>query len=626
MGSKNVVNPDFFKSKATVVSPKAEVKKVPEKKNVNISLSEPVTINPKILKVAQDLRTLLEQMKQRALLEELNKVLKSAERERFTVSVVGEFSRGKSTFINRLLEKECLPVANLPTTAMLTRIRYNQSEQLVYFDKQGNRQKNVKLTEEAWDGLTASIDGNDPKGVVLVGLKNDWLGENCIEIIDTPGAGDLEESRAKLIGDALLRSDAAIITISADKALSMSEKLFIEQRLIAKKTPFLMLIVTKLDNIPVGQRTSVISYIENKLALWNMDIPVYIPYDIEIPDNPYRHCMGMDKVKKQIELWKNSKQRVELIEDWLSSRIHTIAQQAAGVCKEQLMIAEAEEDKKKELLSVKNQKLIDAEIAWEDLRLQMMERCNECCKKLQNKADECTENIVEKFQYDISHVNVPRKWWKEDYPYRAKIEMTNMSTTIENTISRVIAEDARWFNQSLEAQFKTHILCEKTTISEKELFGDFKDTKELQFEDLEKQRSLFRIGTAVLTIAGAAICASTGTMVLLATTGIGTGAGLFSDSFFKGKIEQQREVLKDAIKKQVPKMIDEAMQQSEGRVKAVYNQMVTEAVAQEKTWMAAQKEILQSSAELQKPEKAAELEEYVKTLDMYCERISEIKS
>lgn len=63
----------------------------------------------------------------------------------------------------------------------------------------------------------------------MTGINSKWLKENNIEIIDTPEAGDLSESRAKDIGDMLLGCDGAIITISAAAALSLTEKLFLEK-------------------------------------------------------------------------------------------------------------------------------------------------------------------------------------------------------------------------------------------------------------------------------------------------------------------------------------------------------------------------------------------------------------
>lgn len=45
----------------------------------------------------------------------------------FKVVVVGEFSRGKSTFINALLGKRILPAKTNPTTTTINRISYGET-------------------------------------------------------------------------------------------------------------------------------------------------------------------------------------------------------------------------------------------------------------------------------------------------------------------------------------------------------------------------------------------------------------------------------------------------------------------------------------------------------------------
>jgi len=46
--------------------------------------------------------------------------------DNFQIVVLGEFSRGKSTFINTLLNKNILPSNILPTTAVITKIYYGK--------------------------------------------------------------------------------------------------------------------------------------------------------------------------------------------------------------------------------------------------------------------------------------------------------------------------------------------------------------------------------------------------------------------------------------------------------------------------------------------------------------------
>ena len=103
-------------------------------------------------------KTTLQEIGLNALTEAVDRIEKDATKERFVISVVGEFSRGKSTFLNRLLDNApMLPVGNLPTTAILTRIRYSAKPRIAVFDEKGNRQFVKDLRPEVWEGLTVNV-------------------------------------------------------------------------------------------------------------------------------------------------------------------------------------------------------------------------------------------------------------------------------------------------------------------------------------------------------------------------------------------------------------------------------------------------------------------------------------
>ncbi len=59
---------------------------------------------------------------------EITRRIQHLAREPLTVVVMGEFSAGKSSFLNRLLGTDALPVAILPKTATITRLVYGASE------------------------------------------------------------------------------------------------------------------------------------------------------------------------------------------------------------------------------------------------------------------------------------------------------------------------------------------------------------------------------------------------------------------------------------------------------------------------------------------------------------------
>ncbi len=443
--------------------------------------------------------------------------------------------------------------------------------------------------------MADNFTNNDPKGFVVVGLDDPWLQQCNLELIDTPGAGDLEQERTKVIGDALLGADGAIITISALQALSMSEQLFIEQRLISRNTPFLMLILTKLDQIPLKERPMVIEHVKTKLAAMKVDIPVFLPYTVEMPNDKYTGVMGIDKVKAQISAWISHPKRRELTQQWLLSKILTEAETARAALIAQGQLLEGTPEERQEKIRKKEAGLVKAQLAWEEMRLQLLTRCNQCYQRLLSKAQEATVSIIERLQYEATVCGAPQKWWTESYPYRVKIELSNLANAMDSLVSKAVAEDAKWFNSGLEQQFRTHVMIAQNDGTEKSVFDSLTPRQGVAFEDLDRQRNAFKIGTALLTIGGALLCSSLGAFPLIATMGIGTGSSIVTEGVFKGKIEKQRIAIKEAIAKNVPELINQSMENTEKRLQTVYNEIVEAAVKQEEIWVNTQKTAIAES-------------------------------
>lgn len=583
----------------------------PIKENVSDTRQapDPVKISNKVSYVMREASDFFEENNMKALVDGVKKIHKDNERDFFSVSVVGEFSRGKSSFINELLGKEYLPVGNLPSTAMLTRIRHNSKEVMVVFNEKKQKVKTVPFSDEAWDGLTAdNIYGKDPKGAVLLGVNNTWIKENKVEIVDTPGAGDLEEERSKVISEALLCTDGAIITISANAPLSESEQLFIEQRLISKKIPFLMIIVTKLDLIPLKERSVVLDYIKKRLSLTKADgLPVYVPYDVEMPDDTYKDIIGMDKVKNEIISWIYHPERSKLVTQLIQGKMDNLFEAAKDSLNEKLALVEASDSDRQNMIKKKRDAILDAENIWEDLKVEMDGRYLECLKFFNSKIQEYTNNIVERLQYEAKRAQNPQKWWKEDYPYRVKVELANIATGVENNISRKVSEDINWFARTLNEKFKTRISVNKETVIEKDMFelSNANNSDGMILTDLTSQREKTRLGTTAISVVGAVALSMSGLGMfsIVATMGVGTGSSILSERFFKGKIEEQQNMVKEKIAEIVPQVVRDACAESERRLKDIYDNVVANATEEEKTWLKAQTDMLENSTKSEIVEK-----------------------
>lgn len=79
-------------------------------------------------------------------LEELQEKLRN---DNFKVLVIGEFKRGKSTFINALMHEEILPAYSVPCTAIINEIKYGENKKAIIYFKQ--------KIENMPEGLAAEI-------------------------------------------------------------------------------------------------------------------------------------------------------------------------------------------------------------------------------------------------------------------------------------------------------------------------------------------------------------------------------------------------------------------------------------------------------------------------------------
>ena len=85
--------------------------------------------------------------------QRMRKILTRMENDTFHLLIVGEFSRGKSTFVNALLGRKILPASKNPTTAIISKIVYGEKPDyhICYREEAEPRH----LSEEEFIKLTA---------------------------------------------------------------------------------------------------------------------------------------------------------------------------------------------------------------------------------------------------------------------------------------------------------------------------------------------------------------------------------------------------------------------------------------------------------------------------------------
>lgn len=177
----------------------------------------------------EKLRELAQKRGHAASEQELAAALQRLHSGHFTLAVVGEFKRGKSTLINALLGQDIFPADVLPTTATLNRLVYSleKSVDLHYHDGRLERIPLERLNDYVTklDEEAAARAAQIREAVVYYPCQ---YCRNHVELVDTPGLQD-EAAMTAVTMSVLPEVDAAIMVISALSPLSESEFNFLEQ-------------------------------------------------------------------------------------------------------------------------------------------------------------------------------------------------------------------------------------------------------------------------------------------------------------------------------------------------------------------------------------------------------------
>ena len=196
----------------------------------------------------------------------------------YTVVVLGEFKRGKSTFVNALLGKSLLPMNILPETATINAIMYcdTPTVQVVYKDgslKQG------EAASEYLEQFSARQEVNEAKDVryIKIGYPSALL-KNRVVLVDTPGVSDLDEQRCDITYEFIPKANAVLFLLDANSPLKKTEKDFIEERLLPQGIQHIMFLLNKYDAVDEEEEedNDLLENTRKRLSnAFQRDIPVY---------------------------------------------------------------------------------------------------------------------------------------------------------------------------------------------------------------------------------------------------------------------------------------------------------------------------------------------------------------
>lgn len=149
-------------------------------------------------------------------------VVDTLERHGLELAVFGRVSTGKSSLLNRLLERDVLPVGVTPITAVPTRIGFGPEPRLrVWFADAPSRELEVSALPAY--ASERENPGNAKRVVrLVVDLPAAFL-QSGVTLVDTPGLGSLATSGAAETLAYLPRCDVAAVLVDASSTITSED-------------------------------------------------------------------------------------------------------------------------------------------------------------------------------------------------------------------------------------------------------------------------------------------------------------------------------------------------------------------------------------------------------------------
>jgi GTPase SAR1 family protein len=230
------------------------------------------------------------------------------------LAVMGQFKRGKSSFINSLLAMDILPVSVIPVTSIPTLIRYGKETSCVirFFNNKPDLVVHQSL-EEIRTALTQYVsEERNPKNRLCVSeavieCDNPILNNGTV-LIDTPGFGSTYVHNTKTTVDLIKGCDAVLFLLSADPPFTQTEVEFLKE--MKRYVPRIFFIVNKIDQLTVDEIGTLDPFLKKILVtelgygpdvtLFHVSARMGRGIGNRSPNNPAMQVSGMGVVKSEI--------------------------------------------------------------------------------------------------------------------------------------------------------------------------------------------------------------------------------------------------------------------------------------------------------------------------------------
>ena len=512
-----------------------------------------------------------ENQEENKFLKELSSFLDSGH---YNISVIGESKRGKSTFINKLLETDILEESSIPTAQINIRVIGTKNEtEFVSFCETKEKKE---LKDFDWDFINKS----DKK--LLFSIDNNWLNMSNIALTEVVSINNLEDINTDPYRE-MKCADATLLVMSATMAFSSTEKEILDLLVNEYRITNIGIVLTHLELISKEKVNEVLGYIREKTDAISKDIFIFATIDKEFaPNQP--STPDFQAVKSRVNEWAGNNQKQLLRDIYVANQLYLLSESMI----KQLVEENKLFDNKVEEKIKKDQSLYNffetKKSIWEDLKIETERRSINCISKLKDDVDMFNISMSEKLRFELSQSTNPKEWWKNVLPYRLKTELQNFSVNYEKQLERLVMSDVTWLNTQIKKIYAKALQEVKYDTGNLTPNADIIPGAD-QLKDLNKIRTISRCATGGASIATYFLFGPLGMLASI-------GGGIISEKYLSDNIYKQKQALSEALDNVINSTFVKLLNEIKYRVDNFYNSALDKTKEVESEWIVKQEELI----------------------------------
>ncbi len=190
---------------------------------------------------------------------------------RLHVAILGQFKRGKSTFLNAIIGSDLLPTAVVPLTAVPIFVEYGPTPlvRVHYLDERPpedfSAERGDDLRQRLYAAAAEEANPENRLGVdrVQVFFPASALANGMV-LVDTPGIGSTHHHNTEAARHILPECDAGLMVLSTDPPITEAELKYLTE--VRRQVPRLFYILNKIDYLSVDERRQARSFLNRVLT------------------------------------------------------------------------------------------------------------------------------------------------------------------------------------------------------------------------------------------------------------------------------------------------------------------------------------------------------------------------